>query len=250
MRCAANLSLLWPELPYADRFAAAARAGFKAVEVLFPYGADTAVTKTALAEHGLALVLLNAPSPLSQPRGFAAEAGRAAAFRADMQAAFDAAGALGASFIHVMTGTGAGPAAKARLLENLHWAAEAAPAGLTLTLEPLNPVSMPGYFLNDYALAAEILNHLGRPNVALQYDSFHAQMIHGDAVAVFERYHSLIAHVQLGDAPERSAPGSGTVDFPALFAALHARGYAGWISGEYLPGGVATEETLDWMKLR
>lgn len=246
MKPAANLSLLWPELPYPARFAAAAAAGFKAVEVLFPYGPDTAITKAALAEHGLELILLNAPSPLSEPRGFAAQAGGAAAFRADIQTAFDCADLLGASFIHVMTGEGEGEAAKSALIDNLRWAADAAPAGITLTLEPLNPVSMPGYFLNDYELAANILGAIERPNVALQYDSFHAQMIHGDAVQVFESYRDLIAHVQIGDAPERSGPGTGLVDFASLFQALRAAGYAGWISGEYHPGP-RTEETLDWM---
>lgn len=246
MKSAANLSLLWPELPYQDRFAAAAAAGFRAVEVLFPYGPNTAITKAALKEQRLELILLNAPSPLSDPRGFAAQVGGAAAFRADMQTAFDCATSLGALFIHVMTGEAAGDAAKATLINNLRWAADAAPDGITLTIEPLNPVSMPGYFLNDYALAADILDAVERPNVALQYDSFHAQMIHGDAVRVFETYRDLIAHVQIGDAPERSGPGTGLVDFASLFNALRVAGYKGWISGEYHPGR-PTEKTLDWM---
>ena len=107
---------------------------------------------------------------------------------------------------------------------------------------------MPGYFMNDYALAADVLRAVNRPNVGLQYDSYHAQMIHGDAVAVFDQYKDLIVHVQLGDAPDRSAPGTGTVDFPALFAALRRAGYRGWVSGEYVPGP-RTEDSLGWMTL-
>lgn len=246
MKPAANLSLLWPELPFESRFAAAAAAGFKAVEVLFPYGPDTGITKAALAEHDLKLILLNAPSPLSDPRGFAAQPDAVAAFRADILTALDCAASLGAPFIHVMTGEAAGEAAKATLIDNLRWASDVAPDGITLTLEPLNRVSMPGYFLSDYGLAADILAAVERPNIALQYDSFHAQMIHGNATRVYETYRDLIAHVQIGDAPDRSGPGAGEIDFESLFAALQAAGYAGWISGEYHPGR-PTEETLDWM---
>ena len=246
MKPATNLSLLWPELPYEDRFAAAAAAGFKAVEVLFPYGPDTEITKAALIEFGLEMILINAPSPLSEPRGFAAQPDAVAAFRADIQAACECATFLGASFIHVMTGEAAGEVAKATLVDNLHWAADVAPPGITLTLEPLNPVSMPGYFLNDYGLAADILAAVERPNVALQYDSFHAQMIHGNAAQVYETYNDLIAHVQIGDAPNRNAPGAGQVDFASLFAVIRAANYGGWISGEYHPGR-PTKETLDWM---
>ncbi|MFT6674908.1 MAG: hydroxypyruvate isomerase [Sulfitobacter sp.] len=244
---AANLTLLWPELAYADRFAAAAKAGFKYVEVLFPYGDATAVTKAALADHGLELILLNAPAPDSDPRGFAAVTGGEAAFRQDMKVAFACADTLGAKFIHVMTGTAQGVAAQQTLINNLIWASEQAPKGITLTLEPLNPVSMPGYFLNDYALAAAVLTAVGRANVALQYDCFHARMIHGDAVAVLRQYRDLIVHVQIGDAPERGTPGSGDVDFEQVFAALRGTGYSGWVSGEYHPAG-RTEATLDWMR--
>ena len=141
-----------------------------------------------------------------------------------------------------------GALARQTFIDNLIWAADIAPKGLTLTVEPLNPVAMPGYFMNDYALAADVLRAVNRPNVRLQYDSYHAQMIHGDAVAVFEQYKDLIVHVQLGDAPDRSAPGTGTVDFPALFAALRRAGYRGWVSGEYIPGP-RTEDSLGWMTL-
>ena len=146
-----------------------------------------------------------------------------------------------------MTGEAEGAEAKATMLENMAWASASAPKGITLMLEPLNTVAMPGYFLNDYALAADILAQLGAKNVGLQYDSYHSQMIHGDAVATFEKYRPLIRHIQVGDTPERGAPGTGDVDFAALFEAIKASAYEGWISGEYTPNG-PTETTLDWMK--
>lgn len=251
MKFAANLSLLWPELPYLDRFDAAAAAGFRAVEILFPYETPAQETRAALRANALSLILINAPPPnyTGGPRGFAAQPEAVDRFRHDMRRAFRYAGALQVPMIHVMAGEAQGAAAQATFVANLRWAATEAPAGTTLTIEPLNPVAMPGYFLNDYDLAADVLADVGAPNVALQYDSYHAQMIHGDAVGVLDRHRDLVAHVQLGDSPDRSAPGSGEVDFKGLFKRLEATGFAGYVSGEYHPGG-PTEKTLNWMKHR
>lgn len=248
MKCAANLSLLWADLPYLDRFGAAAAAGFEAVEVLFPYDVAAKETLAALARNNLELILINAPPPnyTGGQRGFAATAGGEARFQSDMRRTFRYAQELGVSMIHVMTGEGAGPEAKATCIANMRWAAQHAPTGITLMLEPLNPVAMPGYFLDDYALAGEVLAAIDAQNVALQFDSYHAQMIHGDAIAVFEQYQPLIRHIQIGDTPDRGAPGSGDVDFTGLFEVVRASGYDGWISGEYNPGG-RTEDTLKWM---
>lgn len=247
---AANLTLLWAELPYLDRFEAAAQAGFRAVEVLFPYEVAAKETLRALRAHGLELILINAPPPnyTGGERGFAAIPGGQNRFDHDMRRAFRYVDALGARFLHVMAGVADGDAARQVFVENLRHAADAAPEGVVLTIEPLCAEAMPGYFLNDYDLAAEVLAAVGRPNVALQYDSFHAQMIHGDAVAVFRRHADLIRHVQLGDAPERSAPGSGSVDFAALFMAMREAGYSGYVSGEYHPGG-ETERSLAWLQM-
>lgn len=248
MRPAANLSHLWPELPYLDRFAAAAAAGFEAVEVLFPYDVAAKETQRALIANGQRMILINAPPPnyTGGARGFAAQPEMVERFQYDMKRVFRYAEALKVSFVHVMTGVAEGKAAKQTLIDNLKWATQTAPTGLTLTLEPLNSVAQPGYFLNDYALAAEVIRAVDAPNLGLQYDSYHAQMIHGDAVAVFDQYLPLIRHVQIGDTPDRGAPGTGEVDFDALFARLKATGYDGWISGEYAPNG-PTEETLGWM---
>lgn len=250
MKPAANLSLLWPELPFLDRFDAASAAGFDAVEVLFPYDIAAGEIQRALLMNGQQLILINAPPPnyTGGARGFAALPGGEDRFRHDMKRVFRYADVLGVRFVHVMTGIAEGTSARDTLLRNLDWAAKAAPEGLTLTLEPLNSVAMPGYFLNDYALARDILEALGADNVGLQYDSYHAQMIHGDAVAVFQEYQSLIVHAQIGDAPDRGPPGRGTVDFKGLFAAMRGAAYTGWISAEYHPKE-ATEKTLDWMQL-
>ena len=171
--------------------------------------------------------------------------GGEARFAHDMRRVWRYAEALRPRMVHVMAGEGEGPVAAKAFVANLRHAAAEAPPGVTLMIEPFCPQAKPGYFLSDYAQAAELLAAVDAPNVALQFDSFHAQMIHGDAVAVFEEYRPLIRHVQLGDAPERGAPGSGDVDFDGLFAALRA-GYDGFVSGEYIPGG-PTEQSLGWV---
>ncbi len=248
MKAAANLSHLWPELPYLDRFEAASQAGFTGVEVLFPYEFPAKDTQRALMRNGLRLVLINAPPPnyTGGKRGFAAVTGDEDRFSYDMRRALRYAKELRVPIVHVMAGEAAGPQAKETMISNLKAAILSAPDDIILTIEPLCPQAQPGYFLNDFELAAEIISAVGAPNLKLQFDSYHAQMIHGDAVAVYRQYRDLIAHVQIGDAPSRGAPGSGNVDFPDLFATLRSEGYSGWVSGEYTPGP-STEITLDWM---
>lgn len=248
-RFAANLTHLWAELPYLDRFDAAAEAGFEAVEVLFPYDVPAPETQEALRRNGLGMVLLNAPGPnyTGGARGFAAVPDGEKRFDYDMRRAVRYAQALGARIIHVMSGDGAGPEAKATMIANLRRASAVLPEGLCLTLEPLNEVAQPGYFLSSFDLAAEVIDAVDAPNVALQYDSYHAQMITGDAVATFEAMRPLIRHIQIGDSPGRTPPGTGDVDFPALFAAIDASGYDGWVSAEYTPKG-RTETGLNWMR--
>lgn len=250
MKAAANLSHLWPELPYLDRFDAAAQAGFTGVEVLFPYDVPAKDTQRALMRGGLQMVLINAPPPnyTGGTRGFAAVAGGAARFAHDIRRSARYAQELRVPMLHVMSGVARGDAAKAVMIDNLKVATKIVHKSLTLTLEPLCPQSQPDYFLNNYALAAEIIAEVGAPNLKLQFDSYHAQMIHGNAVEVFRTYRDLIVHVQIGDTPERGAPGSGDVDFAALFAEMRAGGYGGWVSGEYTPGP-STKDTLGWMQM-
>jgi 2-dehydrotetronate isomerase len=245
---AANLTLLFTELPYLDRFKAAADAGFEAVEVLFPY--DVAVEKTyeSLVANGLELVLINAP-PLDDDnaaRGFAAMPVGEDQFEIAMQRVLHFANVLGPTFIHVMSGYTKADAAEATFVRSLQWAADLAPQQ-NFTIEPLNSGDQPGYFLDDYDLAARILGLVDRPNVGLQYDSYHAQLIHGDALQVWQRFKNLVTHVQIGAAPSRSEPGPGPIDFSALFHDIDASGYAGWISAEYHPTTARTEDSLGWM---
>lgn len=248
-RFAANLSYLWAELPYLDRFDAAGDAGFVAVEVQQPYDVPAPETLDALDRNGLQMVLLNAPGPnyTGGDRGFAAVPGGEKRFDYDMRRAMRYAQVLGASTIHVMSGPGAGNDAKATFLANLKRAAETLPHEMALTIEPLCPASQPGWFLNSFDLAAEVIEAVGAPNVGLQFDSYHAQEITGDAVAAFEAMTPLIRHIQIGDAPGRGAPGTGRVDFPALFAAIDASAYEGWVAAEYRTAG-HTDATLDWLR--
>ncbi len=247
MKAAANLSHLWPELPYLDRFDAASAAGFEGVEVLFPYDMPAKDTRRALLRGGLSMVLINAPPPnyTGGPRGFAAVPGQEQRFAYDMRRVGRYAEALRVRNVHVMAGAAEGPDARATMIANLKVAAETAPKDVILTIKPLCSEMQPGYFLNDYALAADIIAAVDAPNVRLQFDSFHAQMIHGDAVAVLKQHRDLVAHVQIGGTPKRGAPGCGEVDFETLFETLRETGYDGWISGEYTPGG-STDATLGW----
>ena len=244
-RFAANLSLLWTELPYLDRFAAAADAGFEGAEVLFPYDIAAQDTRRALIAAGLDFVLMNAPPPnyTGGTPGYAALPGPR--FERDIRRVLRYTEVLRPRFVHIMSGEAEGADAHATFIANLRHAADQAPEQ-RFTIEPLNSGTFPGYFLNDYAQAIDILDEVDRPNVGLQYDTFHAQEITGDALACWERVADRAVHIQIGDAPGRGAPGSGALDFAALFEAFRTSGYDGWISAEYKPEG-RTEASLDWM---
>jgi 2-dehydrotetronate isomerase len=247
-RFAANISLLFTELPFLDRFSAAAKAGFTAVEILFPYDVAAKETRRALLANGLDLVLINAPPPnyTGGTPGYGAIIGDEVRFEHDIRRVLRYAGELRPGLIHIMAGYTKDPGAKATFVRNLQWAADLAP-DQGFTIEPLNPGDQPGYYLDSYDLAAEILDAVDRPNVGLQYDSYHAQVIHGDAAQIWERFGARATHVQLGAAPNRSEPAPGPIDFPALFQAIDASGYSGWVSAEYNPSSKRTEDSLHWM---
>ncbi|WP_424979276.1 hydroxypyruvate isomerase family protein [Leisingera sp. S232] len=247
-RFAANISMLFAELPYLDRFQAAAAAGFEAVEILYPYELAAKETQRALLANGLELLLINAPPPnyTGGMPGYAAVPEGADRFQRDIRRVLRYAEALKAGKIHVMAGYAKGAAAQKTFVANLQWAADRAPAQ-QFTIEPLNSGDQPGYFLDDYNLAAEILAAVDRPNVGLQYDAYHAQLIHGDAAKVWETFGKQAVHVQIGAAPGRCEPGTGPVDFQELFAAIDADGYEGWVSAEYSPSTKRTEDSLAWM---
>ncbi|WP_225029466.1 hydroxypyruvate isomerase family protein [Xinfangfangia pollutisoli] len=245
-RFAANLTLLFTEVPMPERAAYAAQAGFDGIEVLFPYDMPVPDWERALA--GLPLALINTPPGdwISGDRGFAARPGDEAVFRDGFLRAADYATRLGGAQIHVMAGVAKGPQAEAAYVENLAWAAAQAPE-LRLCIEPMNPEDMPGYFLNDYDQAGRILADLGCARVGLQFDLWHAARLHGDAAAVWARHEPVISHVQIAGFPARNEPGGGGFSLPALCDAVDALpAQPVWISAEYRPAR-GTAQGLAWL---
>lgn len=245
---AANLSMMFKEHPFIERFGAAKDAGFDAVEVLFPYDEPGHEIAAELSRHRLSLVLINTPPPnwTGGDRGFAAIPGLEERFRFDFKRALRYANALQSNIIHVMAGAADGADARATFVENLAWAADYAPKQ-QLTIEPINTGDMPGYFLNDFEQAAEILDAVAAPNLALQFDAYHAHKITGDVTKTWNAMRDRVVHVQVADPEGRHEPSCRTVDYPAFFAQLDAEGYDGVVSGEYTPAG-QTEDGLDWMR--
>lgn len=243
-RFAANLTLLFTEVPMLDRPDWARRTGFDGVEVLFPYDHPVSEWERALA--GLPVALINTPPGdwASGDRGFAARPGHETAFRDSFLRAADYATRLGVPCVHVMAGVAKGPQAEGTYVENLAWAAAQAPS-LRLSIEPLNPDDMPGYFLNDYDQAARILDDLGHDRIGLQFDLWHASRLHGDASAVWDQHASRVTHVQIAGFPSRNEPGGGGFSLPALCDAVDARPGV-WIAAEYRPSR-GTAQGLGWL---
>ncbi|MBW0158678.1 hydroxypyruvate isomerase family protein [Sedimentimonas flavescens] len=245
-RFAANLTFLFTERPFLDRFAAARAAGFDAVEALFPYDHPAQSVRDRLDAASLHLVLINTPAAdwADGGRGCAAIPGQEDRFRREFAQAQDYAEALGAGLVHIMSGLASGPEARECYLRNLEWAAAQVPAR-RLTIEPINPIDMPGYFLNDFTQAGAILNELAAPNLHLQFDAYHAHRIIGDVNAAWRRYGQRAAHIQIAGYPGRQEPTGGLIDYPAFFSQLDAEGYVGHVSAEYFPAG-DTAEGLGW----
>jgi hydroxypyruvate isomerase len=244
-RFAANLTLLFTEVPMLARPGLAQEAGFDGIEVLFPY--DHPVADWSRALMGMPVALINTPPGdwAAGERGFAAVPDAGARFRDSFLRGADVATRLGADRLHVMAGVARGPLAEQTYRENLLWAAEAAPE-LALTIEPLNPDDMPGYFLNDFDQAARILEDLALPRLGLQFDIWHAARIHGRAETAWARHAGLASHIQIAGFPARAEPGGGGFDLTALCADLDARGYEGWVGAEYRPAA-ATVKGLAWL---
>lgn len=243
-RFAANLTFLFTEVPMLDRPDWAARSGFDGVEVLFPYDHPVADWERALA--GVPLALINTPPGdwVSGDRGFAARPGDEGKFRDGFLRAVDYATRLGAGKVHVMAGVAKGPQAEAVFLENLAWSAAQAP-DLKLTIEPLNPDDMPGYFLNDYDQSARILDDLGHDRVGLQFDLWHAARLHGDAAAVWAAHKHRVSHVQIAGFPGRNEPGGGGFSLPQLCDEVDTLDDV-WIAAEYMPAK-GTAQGLFWL---
>jgi hydroxypyruvate isomerase len=243
-RLCANIGFLFPELPFLDRFAAAAEAGFAAVEYASPYEHKPAELSSRLAAAGLAQVLINSPAGdrAAGERGFACLPGREGVFRDSLDQALDYAVALDCKLVHVMAGMPpAGLAydtALALYAANLAWAGERAlAAGVKLVIEPLNPRDAPGYLLRTQEQGAAIVAAIGHDRIGLQFDIYHCQIAQGDVTTRLAALLPVIDHMQLADVPGRHEPGTGEIGWAYVFRRIDELGYAGWIGCEYAPAG-------------
>jgi len=251
MQLCANLSMMFNEVPFLDRFEAAARAGFKGVEFLFPFEYEAAELRARLDANGLEQVLFNAPPGqwADGERGTASLPGRQAEFRDGVKRALDYAQVLGNKLVHVMAGIPAGVppvTAAAVYAANLAWAAELAhAAGIKLVIEPINHRDMPGFHLNTMAQGAAVIDAIGRDRLGLQFDLYHCQVTEGDVVKRMEAFMPVIAHMQVADVPDRHEPGTGELGWEFIFRRIQSLGYDGWIGCEYRPAG-ETSAGLGW----
>ncbi|AKJ69762.1 hypothetical protein PATSB16_41770 [Pandoraea thiooxydans] len=253
-RFAANLTLMYQEHPFLERFGAAAADGFQGVECLFPYEAPAAEVRAQLDAHRLTQVLFNTPAGdwAAGERGLAAVPGREAEFRDGLERALDYADTLGCRQLHVMAGiVGAGQtiaACEASYIANLtHAAQQAAARGITILIEPINTRDMPGYFLNRQDHAHAICLRVGAANLRVQCDLYHCQIVEGDLAVKLRQYLPGIGHIQIAGVPARHEPDTGEINYPFLFRLIDELGYTGWIGCEYRPQG-QTRAGLGWLK--
>lgn len=249
---AANLSMMFGEHEFLDRFDAAADAGFAAVEYLFPYAHEPEAIGERLRRNSLTQALFNLPPGDfgGGERGLAALPDRFDEFRQGVARALDYARATGVRRIHMMSGLAspADPAARAAYLRALRHAAEAfAPHGIDVLVEPINARNMPGYFLNDFALAERLIAECGAPNVRLQFDIYHRQIMHGDVTMAFRRLQPIVGHVQIASVPSRNEPDDEELNYRYLFGELDRLGYRGFVGCEYNPRA-RTLDGLGWFE--
>ncbi|GAB3661570.1 hydroxypyruvate isomerase [Ramlibacter alkalitolerans] len=253
-RFAANLSMLFTELPFLDRFAAARAAGFRAVEYLFPYEFAKEELAARLRGEGLRQVLHNLPAGdwAAGERGIACHPNRVDEFRAGVDRAIDYANALDCGQLNCLAGKlpqgVSREQAQATLAANLHYAAgRLREAGIRLLIEPINSYDIPGFFLTRTEQAIALIEEVASDNLFVQYDIYHAQRMEGELAATLQRYLANIGHIQLADNPGRNEPGTGEINFAWLLRHLDALGWKGYIGCEYRPR-TTTLEGLGWMK--
>lgn len=251
---AANLTMMFNEVPFPQRFAAAAQAGFTGVEFLFPYDHSPAEVAGWLQENGLFNALFNMPPGdwAAGERGLASLPGREAEFRAGVATALEYARGQGTPCLHAMAGLlpeGADRSVhRAVYIENLRHAARAlAPHGITLLIEPINTRDMPGYFLTTQAEAHAIREAVGEPNLKVQMDFYHVQIMEGDIATKLRKWLDHVGHIQIASVPARNEPDDGEVNYRYLFRLLDEVGYQGWVGCEYRPRG-RTEDGLGWLQ--
>lgn len=252
-RFAANLTMLFNELPFLDRFEAARDAGFKGVEYLFPYAFEKEALAERLQEYGLTQVLHNLPAGDwdKGERGIAVLPGREAEFREGVARAIEYAKALNCRQVNCLVGIApAGVDAgtlRRTVVENLRYAAtQLKQAGIRLLIEPINTYDIPGFYLNTTKQALDLIESVGADNLFVQYDVYHAQRTEGELAKTIEGNLTSIAHIQVADNPGRNEPGTGEINYPWLFKHLDRIGYDGWIGCEYKPAA-DTRAGLDWI---
>jgi hydroxypyruvate isomerase len=254
LNIAANLSFLYQDIPFLDRFKAAASDGFRGVEYLFPYDYAPEEINSLLRNNDLTQVLFNirAGDWEAGERGLASLQGREEEFKATVQEALDYAEALGCQRVHVMAGLRNEAISQNAQLDtyrqNIAYAAtEAKKRNLTLLIEPINNLDMPGFFLENVTMAKDLIKEIGNPNLKLQVDMYHVQKTDGDISRQFKEVFDLIGHIQIANPPYRFEPDNGEINYPYLFKLLEEANYEGWIGCEYKPSG-PTSETLAWAK--
>ena len=253
-RFAANLTMMFNEVPFLERFGAAARAGFHAVEFLFPYDYPADQIKAELDDHKLELVLFNMPAGnwSAGDRGLACDPASVQHVRDGVSTAVGYARVLGCRQIHLMAGIRPRGATEGAMydtyLANVQFAAaELARHDMTLLLEAINTRDMPGFYLNTSHQAFDLMDAAGAPNVRFQYDVYHMQIMEGDLATTLKKHIARIGHIQIADPPARNEPGTGEINYPFIFEWLDAIGYSGWVGCEYRPKSTTTDG-LGWMR--
>ncbi len=253
LRFSANLSFLFTERPFLERFAAARAAGFAGVEFHFPYDIDRAALAEVVLTSGLEVVLFNLPAGnwAAGERGIACHPNRIAEFQDGVGLAIDYARLLGCCRLNCLAGIPPACVTRERaqetLVENLRFAAAVLKrAGIELVLEPLNTRDTPGFLVATTRDALALIDATGSDNLRLQYDIYHAQVMEGDLANTLATHLPRIGHIQFADNPGRHEPGTGEINFPFLFRHLASLGYAGWVGAEYKPGG-RSEDSFAWL---
>ena len=249
-RFSANIGLLWPDRPLLARIEAAANAGFRAIEMHFPYDVAPRDVGSLARQKNLTLLGINTHPGRADlgERGLGALPGRERDFAATVAESIDYCVASGATAIHAMAGNEDYGRGRPVFLNNLAAAAALAAAHrLTLLLEPLNPRDNPGYFYSRVDQAVSLIEELGQPNLKLQFDVYHVAVTEGDVLRKLEKYLPVIGNVQIAGVPSRAEPDEGEIAYPAVLAHLDRLGYAGWVGAEYRPRA-ATDAGLAWMK--
>lgn len=246
----ANLGFLWTDRPLPDAIHAAAKAGFAAVELHWPYDFDPASVRRALDETGLPVLGLNTVrgDVAGGEFGLSALPGREGDARRAIDQAFDYAAAIGAANVHVMAGKASGDEARRTFIENLRYAAKVGKEkGVSVLIEPLNTRDVPGYFMTDAETARAIIDDAGCDNIRIMYDCYHMQIMGADLIAGIRDHLPAIGHVQFAAVPDRGEPDQGEVDYAALLPEIVAVGYKGFLGAEYKPRGGNTDAGLGWI---